>query len=77
MVTYGDVKGPFFTRALAMWAKIKTWLAANSPQLLATLNPGATVEQLVEAEAALGHRLPDPVRCIYRYGLHCSSVCHA
>eukprot|EP00879_Flechtneria_rotunda_P020847 GHRR01021948.1.p1 GENE.GHRR01021948.1~~GHRR01021948.1.p1 ORF type:complete len:265 (+),score=31.16 GHRR01021948.1:225-1019(+) len=64
--TYADVAGPFLARTLACWNTIKAWLATHSPQILATLNPGATANEVAEAEASLGHPLPLAARCIYR-----------
>eukprot|EP00775_Hariotina_reticulata_P004185 gene4185-4433_t len=63
---YADVCGPLLARSLAAWNSIKAWLAEHSPQILETLNPGATAEQLAEAEEQLGHPLPAAMRCIYR-----------
>jgi len=64
---YADVSGPLLARSLAAWNSIKAWLAVHSPQILDTLNPGATAEQLADAEEQLGHPLPAALRCIYRY----------
>ncbi|KAF8060480.1 SKIP16 [Scenedesmus sp. PABB004] len=63
---YGDVAGPMLARALAAWGGLKAWLREHAPQVLETLNPGATPAQVAEAEAALGHPLPLALRCIYR-----------
>jgi cell wall assembly regulator SMI1 len=58
-----------FARALACWRRIENYLQQHSPQILATLNPGASAQQVQEAEEALGHPLPLAVRCIYRYDI--------
>jgi hypothetical protein len=63
---YADVAGPLLSRTLACWRRIEGYLQQHSPQILATLNPGATAQQLQEAEEQLGHPLPLAVRCIYR-----------
>ncbi|KAF6264373.1 hypothetical protein COO60DRAFT_178714 [Scenedesmus sp. NREL 46B-D3] len=63
---YADVAGPLLARALACWRRIERHLQLHSPQILATLNPGATAQQVQQAEEALGHPLPLAVRCIYR-----------
>ncbi|WIA35184.1 hypothetical protein OEZ86_003649 [Tetradesmus obliquus] len=63
---YADVAGPLLARTLACWRRIEAYLQQHSPQILATLNPGATAQQVAQAEAELGHPLPLAVRCIYR-----------
>jgi cell wall assembly regulator SMI1 len=63
------VAGPLLSRALACWRRIEAYLQQHSPQILATLNPGATPEQVQQAEEELGHALPLAVRCIYRWAV--------
>jgi hypothetical protein len=50
-------------------------LQQHSPQILATLNPGATAQQVREAKEALGHPLPLAVCCIYRWAWTSSYIC--
>lgn len=44
------------------WSRIEAWLAAHSPQVLASLRPSATEEQIAHLEALIGARLPDDAR---------------
>lgn len=48
-----------------VWDRLHVWLAANAPQVLASLRPGATTEQIRAAEAEMGLTLPDDVRAAY------------
>ncbi|MEC4812329.1 MAG: SMI1/KNR4 family protein [Scytonema sp. PMC 1069.18] len=50
----------------AIWTRIETWLKANAPQVLETLNPGASSEQLETVENSLLIRFPDDVKSSYR-----------
>lgn len=45
-----------------VWERIEAALAERFPELLATLNPGASEEAIVASEAALGIRFPDDFR---------------
>lgn len=47
------------------WARIERWLAESAPDVLDSLQPGATEEQISNTEAALGVTLPDEVRASY------------
>ncbi|KGF73841.1 hypothetical protein DO97_10665 [Neosynechococcus sphagnicola sy1] len=49
-----------------IWARIESWLAANAPQLLDTLQPGASETQIKAVEAVLGIQFPKEVRASYR-----------
>jgi cell wall assembly regulator SMI1 len=49
-----------------IWDRIHVWLAANAPELLASLRPGATDEVIRVAEHEMGVTLPDDVRACYR-----------
>ncbi|QDV37574.1 SMI1/KNR4 family protein [Tautonia plasticadhaerens] len=49
-----------------VWDRIETWLRANAPECLASLRPGATDEQIAEAEAYLEVSFPEDVRASYR-----------
>lgn len=44
------------------WNRIETWLAARAPQVLASLRPSASEEQIAFLEALIGARLPDDAR---------------
>src|SRR3712207_8524642 len=48
------------------WARIERWLAEFAPDVLKSLQPAATEEQISNAEAALGVTLPEEVRASYR-----------
>ena len=45
-----------------LWQRLTTWLRINAPQLLLTLQPGATQQAIVDLERRLGVRLPDDYR---------------
>ncbi|MGA7730176.1 MAG: SMI1/KNR4 family protein [Chloroflexia bacterium] len=49
-----------------IWKRIESWLGANVPELLDTLNPGASDAAIADAEAFLGVTLPDDVRASYK-----------
>jgi cell wall assembly regulator SMI1 len=49
-----------------LWDRIHVWLAAHAPDVLESLAPGATDEQIRAAEEAMGVTLPDDVRACYR-----------
>jgi cell wall assembly regulator SMI1 len=49
-----------------IWDRIHVWLAANAPEVLASLRPGATEEAIRAAEEAMGVTLPDDVKACYR-----------
>jgi cell wall assembly regulator SMI1 len=42
--------------------RLQTWLTKHRPRFAAALNPGATPTQLGALEAALGMKLPQPLR---------------
>ena len=48
------------------WARIELWLAEFAPEVLNSLQPGATDEQISNTEAALGVTFPEDVRASYR-----------
>ncbi len=48
------------------WARIERWLAESAPEVLDSLQPGATDEQISNTEAALGVTFPEDVRASYR-----------
>jgi cell wall assembly regulator SMI1 len=45
-----------------IWERIETWLSTHAPEPLATLNVGATQQQLEHLEQTLGYVLPDDLR---------------
>ena len=49
-----------------IWDRIHVWLAANAPEVLASLRPGATDEQIRAAEREMGVTLPEDVKACYR-----------
>jgi cell wall assembly regulator SMI1 len=49
-----------------IWDRIHVWLAANAPEVLESLCPGATDEQIRAAEREMGVTFPDDVRECYR-----------
>jgi cell wall assembly regulator SMI1 len=49
-----------------LFDRIHVWLSANAPEVLASLRPGATEEQIRAAERELDVRLPEDVRAAYR-----------
>lgn len=49
-----------------LWQRIERWLAANAPDLLDDLAPGATEEELIQVEAALEVKLPEDFKAFYR-----------
>lgn len=49
-----------------LWQRIERWLATHAPDLLDDLNPGASEEELAQAEATLGVALPEDFKASYR-----------
>ncbi|MEH2106583.1 SMI1/KNR4 family protein [Nostoc sp.] len=49
-----------------IWTRIEFWLKANTPQVLDTLNPGASESQIKAVEDALLIQFPDDVKSSYR-----------
>jgi cell wall assembly regulator SMI1 len=41
-----------------LWEMLETWLKANYPELLDSLNDGATDEMIIEAEKKMGIKFP-------------------
>lgn len=50
----------------SIWARFEAWLAANAPQLLDELNPGATDAELGQLAAAIGTEPPADFVAFYR-----------
>jgi cell wall assembly regulator SMI1 len=48
-----------------VWNRIERWLAANVPDILDGLNPGATMREIEETETFLGVTFPEDVRASY------------
>eukprot|EP00291_Cryptomonas_curvata_P020711 CAMPEP_0172164274 /NCGR_PEP_ID=MMETSP1050-20130122/7752_1 /TAXON_ID=233186 /ORGANISM="Cryptomonas curvata, Strain CCAP979/52" /LENGTH=146 /DNA_ID=CAMNT_0012834589 /DNA_START=21 /DNA_END=458 /DNA_ORIENTATION=- len=61
-----DEDSVVFNRACKMWKTIKAWLAANAPDILDTIAPGISAEDLAALEARLQLPIPTSVRAIYR-----------
>jgi cell wall assembly regulator SMI1 len=51
---------------LSIWTRFEAWLAANAPQLIGELNPGATDAELRELAMAIGTELPTDFVAFYR-----------
>jgi len=49
-----------------LWRRLEAWLSTNAPQVLETLQPGATEEQIERAEAFLSVKLPEDFKASYR-----------
>jgi cell wall assembly regulator SMI1 len=49
-----------------IWDRIHAWLAQHAPEVLASLGPGATDEQIHAAEQAMSITFPDDVKACYR-----------
>ncbi|HLJ97345.1 MAG TPA: SMI1/KNR4 family protein [Gemmataceae bacterium] len=49
-----------------LWRRLESWIRENAPEILATLQPGATTEELQQAEDELRVALPKSVRDFYR-----------
>ena len=47
------------------WDRIGAWLAANAPEMLSSLRPGATRGEIRAAEAAMGVVFPDDMVASY------------
>jgi cell wall assembly regulator SMI1 len=48
------------------WETIKTWLKIQAPEILDTLQPGSTEEEIHDTETFLGVIFPDDMRVSYR-----------
>lgn len=53
-------------KAIAFWTFVKAQLAERAPEVLETLNPGATQAQLDLTEVQLGVKLPEGFREFYK-----------
>lgn len=49
-----------------LWNRLETWLNANAPHILATLQSGATEEEIKQAESFLSVQFPDDFKASYR-----------
>lgn len=49
----------------ASWNRIETWLKQYAPEEFSSLEPGATDQDIQQAETALGITLPEEVRASY------------
>eukprot|EP01103_Thecamoeba_quadrilineata_P002504 TRINITY_DN12455_c0_g1_i1.p1 TRINITY_DN12455_c0_g1~~TRINITY_DN12455_c0_g1_i1.p1 ORF type:complete len:409 (-),score=42.22 TRINITY_DN12455_c0_g1_i1:20-1222(-) len=56
----------YYLPASRSWRSLENWLQVQLPSVYETLNPGATEEELDEAEKALEQPLPLAARVIYR-----------
>lgn len=54
-------------RTSSCWKSLRTWVGRNFKELGSSLAPGASLEELNEAEEALKCRLPPAVRLLFRY----------
>ncbi len=48
------------------WRYIKSWMEIDAPQLIESLNPGATKSDFITLETAIGKRLPTPFKNFYK-----------
>jgi cell wall assembly regulator SMI1 len=48
-----------------IWVRIESWLRNNAPQVLKTLQPGASEAQISELEEFLSVKFPDDVKSLY------------
>lgn len=63
---FGYRYGGYLIRALDAWKRIKDFLRQEFPQVLTSLRPGATEEEIAEAEEALGCKMPLSLAVLYR-----------
>lgn len=49
-----------------VWNRIESWLKANAENVLDSLQPGATEEEIAETEKYLGVQLPEEIKESYR-----------
>ncbi|KAG0608633.1 hypothetical protein M758_8G121000 [Ceratodon purpureus] len=54
-------------RSKLCWDSLRTWTANNFKELASSLAPGATLEELDEAESTLKCKFPPAVRLLYRF----------
>ncbi|CAA0839363.1 F-box protein SKIP16 [Striga hermonthica] len=57
---------PLVLRAKRCWGRLKDWLATNFPEVLPTLRPGASEDEIDEFEKSMKVKLPLPTRVLYR-----------
>lgn len=50
----------------AIWTRIETWLAENAPEIMSSLNKGASEREIAEAEEVLGITFPEDVKDSYK-----------
>lgn len=58
---------PFVRRVRSCWDAIKSWTSENFPELLPTLQRGASESQINEMEQKMGVNFPLTTRIIYRF----------
>ncbi|GLC42449.1 hypothetical protein PLESTF_000813600 [Pleodorina starrii] len=63
---FGREYWPYLGRAVRAWTTIKGWLAANMPEILATLRPGLSEAEACAIESELGFALPPALKVLYR-----------
>ena len=51
-----------------IWEQIEAWLSVTAPSVLASLNPGATEEKIIETEKLIGINFPEEL--IQSYLIH-------
>ncbi|NEC68674.1 SMI1/KNR4 family protein [Streptomyces sp. SID9727] len=57
---------PEDARVARVWAQILEWLAEYTPPSYAALRPGASDDELTELEVALGVRVPEELKALWR-----------
>ncbi|CAM6096811.1 unnamed protein product [Calypogeia fissa] len=63
---FEDYPKPLVMRAKRCWDQIKDWLRINFVEVLDSLVPGASLDEIKAAEKELGFELPAPVRLLYQ-----------
>ncbi|KAI3700854.1 hypothetical protein L2E82_45494 [Cichorium intybus] len=64
---YGMYPWPLVRRVKHLWARIRTWLTENFPEVLPTLRKGASEDEINKLEKSLKVKLPLPTRVLYRF----------
>ena len=49
-----------------IWARIENWLSTNAPEMIDELLPGASDQEIYQAEKSLGIQFPKDVKESYR-----------
>lgn len=63
---FDEYPRPLVARAKRCWDEIKGWLRCNFVEVLNSLVPGASLDEIKAAEKELGFQLPPSVRLLYQ-----------